>query len=224
MIGAWSQNGYAEFYAGGSLGSVQYDLGRVSASEASDLVMSDFGLSGTVTLTRVRDDDTDTGWKLFGGYNINENFGVEVFYADFGEITERIVAGVDATDGVDTYVGDVNLRARLEVTGFGANILGRYPIKDSMAIYAKLGIFRHSTDAKLSFAFDGTVNGTAATASESAKDDDDGTGYVFGIGGEHRFSNGLGLRVEWERYKIDTFDSDIDPDVLSGSIFYAFKK
>lgn len=32
--------------------------------------------------------DTDTAWKIFGGYDINRHFAAEIGYSDLGEVTE----------------------------------------------------------------------------------------------------------------------------------------
>ncbi len=49
-------------------------------------------------------DDSDTGFKVFGGYSFNENFAVEASYFDLGE----------ASGAIEDFpsFGDVRLRGR----------------------------------------------------------------------------------------------------------------
>lgn len=59
-------------FIGVSIGQVKVD---VSASDFNDgsLISQDL-------------DDTDTAWKLFGGYRFNKNFAIEGGFADGGEV------------------------------------------------------------------------------------------------------------------------------------------
>jgi OOP family OmpA-OmpF porin len=64
--------------------------------------------------------DDDTAWKLFGGYDINRHFAVEVAYSDLGEVTEL---------GVNT-----DARA-YELSG-----LLKFPLGNQFSIYGLGGI------------------------------------------------------------------------------------
>lgn len=66
--------------------------------------------------------DDPTSFTLLAGYNINENFGVEMTYTDFGEADDGIAP-------VWTLDGD----------GFGIAAVGKYPLADNFEIFAKLG-------------------------------------------------------------------------------------
>jgi OOP family OmpA-OmpF porin len=96
------------WYAGGSLGQ-----------STADCDVSPFSC-----------DDKDTSWKIFGGYQINRNFAVELGYANLGELT---------------------------ISGFGANItaestawdlvgVGIFPINNQFSVYGKLGFYRGTVD------------------------------------------------------------------------------
>lgn len=105
-------------YIGGSIGQTEMDI-----SDADKAELAAVGVSV---------DDTDTGFKLFAGYRINENFAVEGFYADLGEIS--------ATDGVDSL--------NIESDSFGASVLGIIPVAENFDLFAKIGF--HAWDAELS--------------------------------------------------------------------------
>lgn len=76
MMGAVLGQGvaYAEgpaWYAG--LGAGQ-SMGNTDASDVDAL----WAAEGLTTTSSV--DDTDTAWKIFGGYRLNTNFGIEATY------------------------------------------------------------------------------------------------------------------------------------------------
>jgi OmpA-OmpF porin, OOP family len=66
-------------------------------------------------------DDKDTAWKVFGGYQINRTFGVELGYANLGEITVP-GAGAEVT--------------AIELLGIAAIPVG------PVSLYGKLGFAR----------------------------------------------------------------------------------
>ncbi|MFT3859689.1 MAG: outer membrane beta-barrel protein [Aquabacterium sp.] len=41
-------------------------------------------------------DETDTGYKIYGGYQINPNFALELGYANFGEASHSFPAKFEA--------------------------------------------------------------------------------------------------------------------------------
>ena len=109
------------FYVGGGVGFVQL--------EASD--------SGI-------DFDANTfGWRVLGGYEINDNFAVEAAYFDTG-------------DAKDTILGtDVELT----LDGFILSGLAMLPLNDAITLFGKLGYY--DADAKAS------VGGFSASDSDS---------------------------------------------------------
>lgn len=100
---AAAQNG---FYAG------------VSAGEASIDACDNAGALGLTSC-----DDSDTGWKIFGGYDLTENFAIEAAWADLGEMT----ASAPGVSG------------GIEGKGFIMDVKGTLPLADQFGIFAKLG-------------------------------------------------------------------------------------
>ena len=134
--------------------------------------------------TKVGDDDfdeagidtTDTGFKIFGGYTFNENWGVEVSYFDFGEAS--------ASDGGDSV--------SVGVTGLSAAAVGRLPINDMFAVYGKLGFASYDVKAKFN---------VAGFGSGSASDSD--SDMIYGIGGAMSFGGNFEARLEYEALNVD---------------------
>lgn len=136
-------------------------------------------------------DDSDTGFKLFGGYRFNENWAVEGFYADFG-----------APEGTP-----FGIPASTEITGYGAQIVGAFPVSDQVELFGKLGFISWDED----FSAFGMVTNS-----------DDGEDLTYGIGVTFNVSEQVSIRGEWEFYDIADEFGDIDVDLLSVGFEYKF--
>lgn len=77
-------------------------------------------------------DGSDFGWKIFGKYMFNDNWGLEVGYVDFGNPDDTIL-------GVDIDI---------EVDGVDAFLIGSFPASDSFDLFGKAGYV--SWDAEIS--------------------------------------------------------------------------
>ena len=121
-------------------------------------------------------DESDTGFKIFGGYVFNENWGVEVSYFDFGEASAS--AGGDSVS--------------IGVSGLSASGVGRLPINDMFAVYGKLGFASYDVKAKFN---------VAGFGSGSASDSD--SDMIYGIGGAMSFGGNFEARLEYEALNVD---------------------
>ena len=65
--------------------------------------------------------ETDTAWRIFGGYQINKNFSAEVGYHDLGK--------------VNFVNGDRDAKL-WEITGIGA-----WPVAAPLSVYGKVGAY-----------------------------------------------------------------------------------
>jgi OOP family OmpA-OmpF porin len=142
------------FYAGAGIGSTK---------------VGDDDLSGV--------DDSDTGFKIFGGYTFTENWGVEVSYFDFGEAS--VSAG--------------NSSASVGVTGLSASAVGRLPVNDMFAVYGKLGFASYDVD--LDF------NNVPGFGSGHLSDSD--SDLIYGVGGALSFGGNFEARLEYEALNVD---------------------
>jgi len=100
---AVAENG---FYAGASVGESSVD----ACGDAGALGFTDC-------------DDSDTGWKIFGGYDLSDNIAVEGAWADLGEMT---ASRPGRSGGV-------------EVDGFILDAKGTLPLNEQFGVFAKLG-------------------------------------------------------------------------------------
>jgi OOP family OmpA-OmpF porin len=122
-------------------------------------------------------DDSDSGFKLFGGAKLSKNFAVEGGIADLGEVTMT---------GFDSFFG--NTRTSTEAFVAFGSVLGIIPVGSDFALFGKLGVHLWSAEWSL------------ASSLGSLSDEADGTGFLFGFGGSVSFGDRVEVRGEWERF------------------------
>ncbi|EPC02851.1 hypothetical protein L861_23865 [Litchfieldella anticariensis FP35 = DSM 16096] len=151
-------------------------------------------------------DDSDTGYKLFMGYDFGPNFALEASYLDFGDFTASASGFIDGTPA--------SANAKLNIDGFGLGLLGRLPIQGGFSIHAKVGLIAWDAELSGKAIYDGE---TVFEASEGA----DGTDHFYGVGAEYVI-NRVMVRAEYERYDLSDSGEDFTIDLLSGSVGYLF--
>lgn len=116
-------------------------------------------------------DSRDSGLHLFGGYQFNPYFAVEVSTRDLGEYTARGYGIVYREEFTATTIGAV----------------GFLPLGSGFSLYGRVGAGAVTLDEKVSYA--------------GGHDSDDDTGGVstLGAGVEYR-NSGLALRLGWESH------------------------
>ncbi len=150
-------------------------------------------------------DGTDAGWKIFGGYQINNTFAAEIGYLDMGKAVASGTitgAGVYAEGAAKAW----------EFLG-----VGTLPLANRLSAYGKLGFFRWDLTTSAS----AVVPGFAAAAASTS---DTGTDFTYGIGFKFEFTKSVEARAEWQRYNDVGTDSTGkgDVDLLSLGIVFKF--
>ena len=166
------------FYVGGSVGQTKYK----SPPSGGDITYFD---------------TKDTGYKAYGGYQINQNWGVEATYFDLGKFN---------FDGV-------GFNGSIKASAYGLAGVYTAPISNGFSVFGKLGLVRN--ELKLS-ASDIVGNHD----SKGSK-----TGANFGFGAKYDFTPNLAVRAEWER--LNKFENRVDDlrtniDFLSTGITFKF--
>jgi OOP family OmpA-OmpF porin len=157
------------FYAGGSVGGTSFE---------SDIAR------GLLTSGRV--DTSDTGFKLFGGYELNRNFALEVAYVDLGKASYSGFAGPDPVTG-----------GKVEVTGLNLSAVGSWPLAGNVDVFGKIGFFSWEDKA------------SDVTAGSPFSDKIDGTDLTYGFGASFHITRNVSARVEWERFRVDETNADL---------------
>ena len=164
VIGAPAANA-GGWYVGGSVGQTSADIdGSVNPGPGISV------------------DDSDTGFKVLGGYNIMKFLAVEAAFVDVGQVS------------VDGTVQGIGSSVTAEADGFAVEALGIFPFANKFEVFAKAGLYLWDGDV--------AISGLPSVG-------DDGTDPTFGLGfGWNAFSRGQ-VRVEAERYTLD-FVGDVD--------------
>lgn len=173
----------AGWYVGGSVGQSKFDVDCTGASTC---------------------DDSDTAFRVFGGYMFNKHFGAELGYSDLGKLH---VAGTVPPFGV--------VNAELKATAFDLVVVGVLPFTSNFSGYGKVGMYR--AESKL--------NGSIA-ALGSASQSDSNTDLTYALGLGYDFNKNLGIRGEWQRYSklgTDSTGGEGDVDVFSVGVVWRFK-
>jgi OOP family OmpA-OmpF porin len=169
------------FYVGGSVGRSTVETG-VSAT------------TGTASL-----DEDDTGFKFFGGVNLNKYFSVEGFYTNLGEASLTGNNGDTFQFRGSTFAFTASANITVEGKAYGITPVLGYDVTERFRPFVKLGIQRWELDA------------TVTSSSGSAALSDDGTDLVYGIGFLFGVTDNIAIRMEAERFKFD----DANVDLLS---------
>lgn len=144
-------------------------------------------------------DGKDTAWKLFGGYMFYPNVGLEAAYVNLGDVT---------------YSGDFSGAAvtggKVEISGFNVAAIGVLPLTESFSVFGKFGFFAWDVEAS------DTTAGIGAFTAQA-----DGSNASFGVGVSYNFTRNLGVRAEWERFRVELFD-EADADLISVGLVWLF--
>ena len=147
-----------KFWAGGALNLSRYDDGATA------------GLLSQGTL-----DTQSTGFKVFAGYQFWRHLGIEVGYADLGEVEySGTFQGTPVTDG------------KLKITGFDVALVASVALSDKVTLFGKAGAFTWEADAN------DRAGGVAFSTST------DGTNALLGLGLAYAISPRVALRAELE--------------------------
>ena len=160
------------WYAGVGLGRT--DIKKTSSwTQVTDATLLTSGITSSTLI-----DSHDTAWKLFGGYQFNENFAVEAGYHDLGRFK-----GVTAV----TAPAASTVAGRWDVYAGSVAAVGIYPVVNRFAVFGKAGLAltRLKVDLPTTTPF-----GPSATRVQP----------LLGVGVRFDVTKAIGLRGEFERF------------------------
>lgn len=143
-------------------------------------------------------DEWDTGWKIFGGFEVNEYISMEVGYADLGTVG----------------YGEAGSR---ETNGMIMQAIGTYALNPSFTLIGRGGMNILNTE----------VNGTVAGTPNGNTGDTDVV-WSVGLGAQYNATKTVALRLEWERYfeagssNFNGGTGEADIDLISAGVVYKF--
>ena len=161
---------------------------------------------------------TSNSWTIFGGYQFTRFFAVEALYVPLGEHTRDMTASarIDPRKRQPTGLnvsgfGTFTTVDKLNIDGFGLTALGKVPLTDRIALFAKYGIFRWSGKLYRETAFYPRFRAIPPTYAYTDKD----SGYspILGFGASYRLVHRASIRAEWVKIsslggKLSTGKSD----------------
>ncbi len=162
-------------------------------------------LRGGFTTTSITDDNRDTGYKIFGGYQFNRYFGLEAGYADLGKF------GFNArTVPLGALSGNIKLQ------GANLDLVGTLPLTERFSAFARVGAFYGR--ARDEFNGSGLVSVLNRTPSKTE------TNLKAGVGLQYAFTKAVAMRLEGERYRVnDAVGGRGDIDMVSLGLVYRWQ-
>ena len=103
------------------------NVGKTKAKIDDDRIITGVIPSG-FTVTAINDDDSGTGFKLFGGYQFNRYFSLEGGYFDLGKV------GYQATT---LPAGTLN--GEMKVNGLNLDLVLNLPFTEKFSAFARVG-------------------------------------------------------------------------------------
>ena len=187
------------WYLGAGIGQAR---GKVDDSSVS-AVLSGTGATATATSKK----DSSVEGKLFLGYQFNKYIAAEGGYFRLGNF-----AFDTTTTPAGTVHGDVKSRM-----GWNLDAVGTLPVvADKFLVLGRVGV----QSSKTSDLFAGTGGAAAITNPTPSKNL---VSYKYGLGAEFDFTKNVGVRGEWERYRVsDGFSGKINVTALTASLLYRY--
>ena len=158
-------------------------IGQAREENNHDRITKELLGSGFTT-NSINDDSRGTSWKLLGGKKFNKNFAVEASYFNLGEFGFTAQTSPAGT-----------LNGKIKLQGVGVDAVGILPFTSQFSGFGKLGL----QYAKAQDTFSGTGAVTVSNPSPSKTSG----GYKAGLGLQYDFTPALGLRGEWENYRVN---------------------
>ena len=153
-------------------------------------------------------DDSDTGFGVYGGWQLNEYVAFGAGFVDLGELNA-------SGDELGEFGGFTD---KLEASGFEIFTTGMLPVSDSVSLSASLGAFNWDQDVTFVSEFE-DFRGSAS-----------GTDLVYGAGVNWDIlqENGLHVHLFWKTYKkvgdLEKTGHENDISYLAAAVSYLFGK
>jgi OOP family OmpA-OmpF porin len=171
------------WYIGASIGQSVIDA-------ASNEVEQGFLVDDAFVATGTTLDKTDTGGKAYLGRRFNRYLAAEAGYVDLGKASFNTTI-IGAPSGT-TPAPPFSIHATATAKGLFLSGLAHLPVTDRFSFFAKAGLLRW--EAKFTEQIEGTGI-TRVRRSERSTD------ALYGLGLQMQFTQLVGGRVEWERFK-----------------------
>ena len=188
-------------YIGGNIGRTRADFNNDSINQT--LAGQGFRVDSSTA------DNSGTGYKLFGGYQLNRNFAVEGGYFDLGKSSYSINATQLIGGALGTFNGETRVR------GLNLDLVGMLPLSDRFSVLGRVGAAYAQSRANFN-----STGSVPANTSNSRRND---TNLKVGLGLQYAITEALAVRAEIERYRVsDPVRNRGHIDMASVGLVYRF--
>ena len=167
---------YANWYIGGSVG--KSDIKFDNAAQSAQFLDLGFTNASTVSNTK------DTGYRLFGGYQLHKYIAIEAAYVDLGRFGFR----TDVTPR-----GSLSGSTRID--GFELSAVGTVPLGERFGVFARVGALAAQT--KTSYTGGGSIETLLGGENQRKRSTD----LSYGVGINYNINKNLSVRADWSRYE-----------------------
>lgn len=166
---------YAQWYVGASVGRSHITFDNAALADQ----FLDLGFTSATTISSTR----GTGYRAFGGYQLQKYVAAEVAYIDAGRFqshSEVTPAGV--------------LTGSTKIDGVEVAAVGTLPIGDRFSIFGRVGAF--AADTRTSYMGQGSVSTVTGGDIQERRQ----TRLSYGAGASYNIDRNVSVRADWSRY------------------------
>ena len=135
-------------------------------------------------------EDRDSGYKLWGGYKFNRNFGAEVSYMESGKVSLSGSADIPCTGAVCPAAPQLAYSQFIRSKGVQLVGTGSLPVTQKFGLFGKFGAIHADTESQC------TVGSFSCSSSGRNTD------ITYGLGLSYEMAKNFSVRSEWERMRL----------------------
>jgi OmpA-OmpF porin, OOP family len=200
LAASFSSTAFANDYSAWYMGA---NAGQSTADIDNELIVQNL-LDTGFTTTAFEEEENDTGYKVFAGYQFNRYFSLEAGYFDLGKFNFAA-----------TTLPAGTLNGSLKVRGVNLDLVGYIPLGESFSLFGRVGANYALTKDN----FYGTGAVTVNNPNPSKRE----TNLKLGVGMQYMVNDSWAVRLEGERYHVnDAVSSRGDIDLVSLGVVYRF--
>jgi len=174
-----------------------------SHSKIDDRLTTNSLLGSSTSPSSFTGEPQDTAYKVFGGYQFNQNLALEAGYFNLGKL------------GYSTSLPGGTMNGQYEIEGLNVDLVGTMPLGAKWSALARVGAHHAITR-------DG-FSGPGLPASASVDNSQRANNLKVGLGLQYEISPSVLVRGEAERYRVkDGVGNNGDVNLFSVSLVFPF--
>ncbi len=166
---------YAYYSGGLSVGESQAPMDSRRIAETI--------LGGRAAISSISDEERDTTYKVFGGYQFNRYIGLELSYFNLGKFS------FDANTVPAGRVG-----GKIKIQGAALDVVGTWPLTERFSLLGRVGAQYAKTDDKFNATGAAIIDPTSSSVHRNQ--------IKAGLGMQYEVNPSLFVRTEVERYRV----------------------